>query len=240
MSNINKYNKGLIWKLIQLILQQVTLKGFILKRKRNLLLLISFVILLKDVNKVPIMEDEVPQLNNRLVKKMLMERGQKMAPEYTGERSKYDNFLKAISGVESSFGANQEHPVIQEGIHAGDAAIGEYGLMPETAIDLSKKIGTKDTVLGRHLQEVPLPDVQGLSQLDKDSVKQRMQDPKVMQQLVRLLATEQELKQGGDEDKMAYTWNQGSNIPSERIKPEDLKTSPYVNKFKKLRKLMGN
>ncbi len=185
------------------------------------------------------MDDNNQFLNNTLIRKILIDRANKLKPEYTEDSSKYDDFLKAISGVESSFGQNTQHPEIQEGIHAGDSAIGQYGVMPETAIDISNKLGNLKSDLGQYMQQVDLPEVKQLGSLDKEQVKEKMQDPKIMQQLVRLLATQQDLKQQGDEDRMAYTWNQGSNIPKEDISDEDLNKSKYVNEFRKTRKLIG-
>lgn len=48
-------------------------------------------------------------------------------------------FLHYISQLESSGGKNTEHSTITSGIHAGDAARGEYGLMPNTREEMMRK-----------------------------------------------------------------------------------------------------
>lgn len=48
-------------------------------------------------------------------------------------------FLHYIKEIESSGGQNTNHPVMQSGIHAGDQAQGDYGMMPNTMDELKKR-----------------------------------------------------------------------------------------------------
>lgn len=48
-------------------------------------------------------------------------------------------FLHYISQLESSGGKNLEHKQIENGLHAGDVAEGQYGMMPNTMEELSKR-----------------------------------------------------------------------------------------------------
>lgn len=67
-------------------------------------------------------------------------------------------FLDAIKQVESSGGKNLNHPVIESGIHAGQSAIGSYGLMPNTIKEIKKRFPASvetnnEDILARKLAE---------------------------------------------------------------------------------------
>lgn len=50
-------------------------------------------------------------------------------------------FLQNIAKIESSNGRDMDHRVISSGIHAGDSAIGKYGLMPNTIDEFKARHG---------------------------------------------------------------------------------------------------
>lgn len=50
-----------------------------------------------------------------------------------------ERFLHYIKQLESSGGKNLDHPVIESGIHAGDAAQGQYAMMPNTMEELESR-----------------------------------------------------------------------------------------------------
>lgn len=50
-----------------------------------------------------------------------------------------NQFLEALKQVESSGGRNTNHPVIESGIHAGESAQGELGIMPKTRQEIIKR-----------------------------------------------------------------------------------------------------
>src|SRR5260221_13177133 len=76
------------------------------------------------------------------------------------------DFLQKIQQIESSGGKNLEHPTVEGGIQAGDQAIGRYGLMPNTI---------KELVNRRRLEGTSTPELQDLSQIDGQSMKQHIE-----------------------------------------------------------------
>lgn len=55
------------------------------------------------------------------------------------DKSDVARFLHYIKEIESSGGQNTNHPVIESGIHAGDQAQGDYGMMPNTMDELKRR-----------------------------------------------------------------------------------------------------
>lgn len=96
-------------------------------------------------------------------------------------------FLHYISQLESSGGKNTDHPVMKSGIHAGDQAIGEYGLMPKTKEELGKRYPA------------------ALSEESPDEAYARKLAEKVLD------------RSKGDETLAAGLWNQGHNSKVEKF-----------------------
>jgi len=149
-------------------------------------------------------------------------------------QSIYDDYLDKIKMIESSGGKDISHPVMEAGIHAGQAAMGNYGIMPETARDLARKVVRAKTTLGESVQgQGGLKEVAQLAKLSDEALQQAiLNNPKLERKLARLLAQEVHLKQGGDPERAAYAWTMGSNLG--QIPQEKLESHPYVAKFRKL------
>ena len=142
-----------------------------------------------------------------------------------------NEFLQRIQQIESSNGQNMDHPVVQNGIQAGDQAIGRYGLMPNTVRELINR---------RRLQGTSTSELQDLSNMPSDEMKQHIEaNPDLEDDLAQQLAIKVTRDQQGDEDKAAYSWTNGHNLTPDKISPEQLEDSPYVQKFRKLKGLMG-
>jgi len=122
------------------------------------------------------------------------------------------HFLDAIKQIESSGGKNTEHPIIQGGIHAGQQAIGSYGLMPNTVQELANRAHTRAPA------SIDAPDIQQkyADQL-ADHVLNRFQDPSMA----------------------AYAWNQGHNLTPEQVKARNYEQHPYVQRFQKIYRSLG-
>lgn len=126
-------------------------------------------------------------------------------------------FLQYISQLESSGGKNTNHPTMHTGIHAGDTAEGQYGLMPNT----------KDELMKRYPAELT-------DDSSNDAYANKLAE--------RVLN-----RSKGDETTAAGLWNQGHNAPEEafpdirdsayaqkyeqmrRQVPEALDANPYYN-----------
>lgn len=125
-----------------------------------------------------------------------------------------DAFLQAISQIESSGGKNTNHPVSNAPIQAGQKAIGQYGMMPNTVDEMMKRSGTRGPA--SIMPGSPAED-QMAHQL-ADRVLNRVQDPNMA----------------------AYAWHSGHNLTPEQIQQRDYLNDPYVQKFQKIREKLGN
>lgn len=156
--------------------------------------------------------------------------GQSIIDKNLGKDGKIKSFLDRISMIESSGGKNMNHKRMEHGIHAGDAAIGKYGFMPNTVKEMANRMG-KDHPLNSY------------SQMDNAQIeKQLAQNPEHQDKFANHLANHLHDKFGGEEHKMAYSWNQGHNLTPEHFenKHKDYKNHDYVKKYSNLSKPTEN
>lgn len=137
------------------------------------------------------------------------------------EDAELNQFLSRISQIESSGGKDLNHQEIQNGMHAGTSAIGQYGLMPVTVQDLAKKASNAQV---RELTRLPASEVQ----------KRIVASPDIEHELARKLAERVLSKNHGDQEMAAYAWNQGQSLSPEQIQARKYQDSNYVQKFRKL------
>lgn len=142
------------------------------------------------------------------------------------------DFLNKIMQVESSGGKDYNHPVITApNLQEGTRAIGRYGLMPNTV---------KELVNRRRLRGTVSPEMLELTDLPSEEIKARLEaSPELEDQFANDLATHVLQRQGGDEDKAAYSWIQGHNLSPNEITPETLDQSPYVQKFQRVNQTLN-
>lgn len=120
-----------------------------------------------------------------------------------------ERFLHYISQIESSGNKNLEHPVISTGLHKGDQAEGQYGMMPKTMDELENRYPSS-------FDENSTPD---------DYAKK--------------LAEKVLTRANGDETLAAGLWNQGHNtrlthqVPLKD--PADVRNSEYADKYDAMR-----
>lgn len=151
--------------------------------------------------------------------------GQAIIDKYEGENKNknIDNFLKAISLNESSGGKNTNHKQIKQGIHAGDSAIGQYGLMPNTIKEMARRMGS-DSPMAQY------------AKMDNKKIAESIkQNPDHEKQIANFIANHLYDKFGGDENKMAFAYNQGHNMNANHKKflSGDYKNHDYVKKYQK-------
>lgn len=140
-------------------------------------------------------------------------------------------FLDIIRQIESSGGCDLKHETLQSGIHKGDAAIGEYGIMPKTAQEFIKR---------RELKDQFGPDEALMRQMNPEQLKEFLADQdRVEQNLADDIATRVLKRSKGDVEKAAYMWNQGHNKLASSIDEEDLDNADYISKFRRLRNSLG-
>lgn len=134
---------------------------------------------------------------------------------------KINALLKKISQLESSGGTNINHDLIQSGIHSGDSAIGQYGLMPNTIEEIARRNQMKDVLA-----------------IPREELSNKF-TPEMENQVARKLAELVLKRSGGNEEQAAYRWNMGHNMPSRKITPEALDQSRYIQRYRMLQQLLG-
>lgn len=115
-----------------------------------------------------------------------------------------ERFLHYIKELESSGGKNLDHPVIESGIHAGDAAQGQYAMMPNTMEELNSRYPSTFT-------EKSTPD-----------------------DYAKVLAKKVLKRANNDETLAAGLWNQGHNSSPEKFDDvRDSKYAQKYDKLRK-------
>lgn len=132
--------------------------------------------------------------------------------QMNSKRFERDNFLDAISQIESSGGKNINHPISNAPLQAGQQAIGQYGLMPNTINEMQHRAG------------------RGPASVAPGSPEE--------QQVANELATRL-LNRFPDPSQAAYAWHSGHNLTPEQVDQRDISNDPYVQKFQKIRQQMG-
>ncbi len=136
-----------------------------------------------------------------------------------------DQFLNTISQIESSGGKNLHHPEIQQGIQAGDSAVGQYGLMPNTIRETAKRFPDEQT--------------QNLLQMDNPAIADLIkQHPEIEKIIATKLANRVLTRFPADQEMAAYAWNQGTNLTPEQAQARHYQDSPYVQKFRNLQNML--
>lgn len=141
----------------------------------------------------------------------------------SGKEKKINNFLKTTSMIESSGGKNLDHPKVAHGLHAGDRAVGQWALMPKTVKEIAGRMADDS-------------EIAPYAQMNSKKISQKLsQNPHHEKQMASFLANKLYDKFGGDENKMAYAWNQGHNIEPKSFDTDrkDYLNHDYVKKYNK-------
>lgn len=146
------------------------------------------------------------------------------------DQDKLNNFLSKIAQIESANGKYTNHKTMQFGMHKGSSAIGTYGLMPNTINDMVTKMREEGNLTPEVAKTQDFQDEQGL----KDYIKQ---NPQVERQLASKLG-QIVLSKQPTEEQAAYSWNNGHNLTPQRITPDKLNNSGYVQKFRQLNNIV--
>jgi hypothetical protein len=136
--------------------------------------------------------------------------------------SEYEKRVKnALSAIESQHRPDAPHPIVNDpdSIHFGQAAIGEYGIMPKSAEQAIKEAQAKDE-LG--------PQMSQLIGASPEEIEAQMHSNKALQEelstnMLRKIMN----KPNVQEQDIAPKWLQG---PSHKVTEKDLK-SPRQKKF---------
>lgn len=148
------------------------------------------------------------QTSPRPQEDLLREKLDQMNPQ----KVQRDNFLNAISQIESSGGTNLSHPISNAPIQAGQQAVGQYGLMPNTVQEMAHRNRSPASIAPGS------PEEQQVANQLADRVLNRFQDPNMA----------------------AYAWHSGHNLTPDQVQQRDYLQDPYVQKFQKIWKALGN
>lgn len=142
------------------------------------------------------------------------------------EDAKANHFLNLISQLESSSGRDLDHPPVSGGIQAGDRAIGQYALMPNTINELAQRSTN--------------PELKPMIDMNEDALRKKLQNKDVEYDLARQLA-DKVLTDQPNEEMAAYSWNHGHNLKPQQIMERNPASDLYVQKFDLLKnKVKGN
>ena len=124
------------------------------------------------------------------------------------------DLLKKIGMLESSGGVNTNHPVIKSGEQAGDAALGTYGLMPNTMKEMANRYPSETTK----------------GQSKEDLTINALVDPKFANTMAGTMADYLKNKRGLTDEEAAVAWEQGHNTPEDQLNMD----SDRARKFRSL------
>lgn len=135
---------------------------------------------------------------------------------YKADRIK--ELLENIGMLESSGGVDVDHKTMKSGLHEGEAAIGKYGLMPNTLEEFATRYPSDVT--------------EGMS---KEELAQRAkEDPEFARTMAATMVAHLKEKRGLSDEETAAAWEAGHNLPVEKLQ-ERLDT-PRAKKFRVLQK----
>ena len=149
--------------------------------------------------------------------------GEAIFDKYQNYDKNIDDFLNTISINESSGGKNLNHKKMKSGMHAGDSAVGQYGLMPNTIKEMARRMGP-DSPMAQY------------ANMDNKKLAQAIKaNPDHENQIAKFMANHLHDKFGGDENKMAYSWFQGHNLTNDHFNTshKDYMNHDYVEKYNK-------
>jgi len=144
-----------------------------------------------------------------------------------------DPFLLSISKLESDLGGNTAHAQMKHGMHKGNAAIGTYGLMPNTIQDIMSNYDNKQSALRYRLgPDYQDPEIEALRDMDKEAYAEYIaNNPQTETKLARYLSLMLAQRMQDDPRRMAYGWNQGSSYRKKDVSDSTLNQHPYVKRF---------
>ena len=139
-----------------------------------------------------------------------------------------DEFLEYISQIESNKGKNIAHKTMRHGPHAGDAAFGKYGIMPNTAKEFYNR---------RKAEGLTTPDEDEIPNMNGKQLGLKFFVNPELEKTYAEAVGKRVLERGGSPEKAAYMYTMGHNLDPNKISDKNLNKSDYVNKFKRLHQI---
>lgn len=141
-----------------------------------------------------------------------------------GDKLKLEDYLKLMSQLESSGGKQLNHPAASKGISSGDHAIGQYGLMPQTAFEVLHPSDKKRFPTDPNLMQY--------SNLDKNQLASEISKNPELEHGIAAQYGQKILNRAQSPEAASQMWLLG---PSQPISQDDLLQNPRVQKFNLLR-----
>ena len=154
--------------------------------------------------------------------------------EQAQQQAKRNKFLKIMSTIESSSGKNTQHRTLSSGIHKGERAIGQYGLMPNTIDEMHTRMkldGQEDPRI-KELYEQNLTPQERADRISSD--------PELEGVIANKLYDHVNERFQGDEEKMDHAWQYGHNINPTKLTPKVLQKSDRVKKYQLIKDSLDN
>jgi hypothetical protein len=160
--------------------------------------------------------------------------------ELMGPPREDEEFLNKIAMLESSGGINTDHKMMESGIHKDTKAVGTFGIMPNTAQEIGRRVKRRDHRLNLAKEFQGDPEIEMFA--DPNTTPAQIQEmldanPELANRTARYFKQLVNTRFQGDPDKMAYAWHHGHNNP-DQVTPENLEQSEYVKRFRNLRNLV--
>lgn len=138
-----------------------------------------------------------------------------------------NDLMKITSMIESSGGKDLKHQRMISGIHEGQSAIGEYGLMPNTVDEMIKR---------DELKGIASPTDKFVKALEPEGKRQYLEKhPDYTKQMSERFIRRLLEKTENDPEKTQYMYQMGHNIDPESITQEKLDNFPRIQKFRQLK-----
>lgn len=133
-----------------------------------------------------------------------------------------DRFLWNVMQIESSGGNDLDHPMISDGPHRGERAIGRWALLRPTIRE----------VIRRQIQDKTVdPKILGIYDHSRDQMEEFFKKrPHLELEVARYLARHVLQNHNNNYERGAYAWLNGHNLKN--IDDEKVKNSSYVSKFR--------
>ena len=139
-----------------------------------------------------------------------------------------DDFLKLMSQLESSGGKNLNHKPSVHGANPGDTAIGQYGLMPQTAYEVVHPTGGK-------IQTDP--NMWQYNDLDKNQLAAEVAKNPDLEKAIAGQYADKVLNRAQSPEAASEAWLAG---PNKIYSGDELNQMPRVQKFQQLRQALQN
>lgn len=138
-----------------------------------------------------------------------------------------DDFLKLMSQLESSGGKNLNHKPSVHGTNPGDTAIGQYGIMPQTAYEVVHPTGGKVQTD---------PNMWQYNDLDKNQLAAEVAKNPDLEKAIAGQYADKVLNRAQSPEAASQMWLQGASHP---ISSYDLPDIQRVQKFQQLRNALN-